>query len=229
LGVGRIVRRAFGRYERFVSETYRSVFVHLDAFVGSVRTQVPAATEILEIGCGDGLVTERLALAFPDAALTGIDICAEPGRLYRGDPARVRFLRARSEALSTAEGARFQLIIIADVLHHVPVGNRAAFLSSVIPLMRQGATLVLKEWVREWTPAYALGYFSDRFITGDRIRYPDADELRVLVQSAFGQDTIRSEFRVRPWHCNLALVISPDTSRLITAAPHDIARPLPSA
>ena len=213
MGVGRIVRRAFGRHERLVSEMYRSLFIHLDAFVGSVRAQVPAATEILEIGCGDGLVTERLALAFPSAALTGIDICAEPGRLYRGNPARVRFLRTSAEALSTAENGRFQLVVIADVLHHVPYGNRAGFLSSVTPLMADGARLVLKDWVREWTPAYALGYFSDRFITGDRIRYPNEEELRFLAQSAFGKDAIRSEFRVRPWHCNLALVISPDANR----------------
>ena len=193
---------------------YRSVFVHLDAFVGSVHAHVPAATEILEVGCGDGLVTERLALAFPGAALTGIDICPQPGRLYRGDPARVRFLRTRSEALSTAERARFQLIIMADVLHHVPYGNRADLLSSVASLMMAGATLVLKEWVREWTPAYVLGYLSDRFITGDRIQHPDETELRALAQTAFGKDAIRAEFRVRPWHCNLALVISPDASRV---------------
>lgn len=213
MGVGRIVRKAFGRHERLVSEIYRSLFVHLDSFVGSVRAQVPMATEILEIGCGDGLVTERLALAFPGAALTGIDICAEPGRLYRGDRARVRFLRTRAEALSAVEGARFQLIIIADVLHHVPAGNRADFLSNVTPLMSAGATLVLKEWVREWSPAYALGYLSDRFITGDRIQHPDEKELRALARAAFGEGAIRREFRVRPWHCNLALVISPQASR----------------
>jgi SAM-dependent methyltransferase len=191
---------------------YRHLFVHLDAFVGSVRAHVEAAAEILEIGCGDGLVTERLARAFPGSALTGIDICSQPGRLYRGDRAHVRFLRTSSEALSTAEGARFQLVIIADVLHHVPHRNWARFLSSVAPLMADGATLVLKDWVREWTPAYMIGYLSDRFVTGERIRHPDEEELRSLAQSAFGTDAIRSEFRVRPWHCNLALVISPNAN-----------------
>lgn len=215
MGVGRFVRRAFGRYERRVSEIYRSMFVQLDDFVRSVRAQIPAPAEILEIGCGDGLVTERLALAFPGATVTGIDICAQPGRLCRGDPGRVRFLRTSAEALSAAESARFQLVIIADVLHHVPCENRADFLCSVAPLMAEGARLVLKEWVREWTPAYALGYCSDRFITGDRIKYPDEDELRLLAQSAFGKDAIRSEFRIRPWHCNLAFVISSTRDHVI--------------
>jgi 2-polyprenyl-3-methyl-5-hydroxy-6-metoxy-1,4-benzoquinol methylase len=209
LGIGRIVRKAFGRHERLVAEMYRHAFVHLDAFVGSVRAQVAAATEILEIGCGDGLVTERLALAFPDAALTGIDICPQPGRLYRGDRSRVRFLRGSAEELSAAEGSRFQLVIIADVLHHVPYPSWTRFLSSVGPLMADGAILVLKDWVREWTPAYLIGYLSDRLITGDRIRYPREQELRALARGAFGSDAIRCEFRVRPWHSNLALVISP--------------------
>ncbi len=99
---------------------YRGLFVHLDAFVASIRARAGTPAEILEIGCGDGLVTERLALAFPGSVLTGIDICSQPGRLYRGDPARVRFLRTTSEALGATAAARFQLVIVADVFHHVP-------------------------------------------------------------------------------------------------------------
>lgn len=208
MGVGPTVRRLFGRHERLVSERYRRLFVHLDAFVASVRAHVEAPTEILEVGCGDGLVTERLALAFPGSALTCIDICSQPGRLYRGDPARVRFLRTSSDVLNASEPGRFQLVIIADVLHHVPYQGRARFLSSVSPLMAEGATLVLKDWARERTPAYMFGYLSDRFVTGDRISHPDEKELRSLAQDAFGADSIRAEFRVKPWHCNLALVIS---------------------
>lgn len=194
---------------------YRCLFVHLDAFVGSIRARAGTPAEILEIGCGDGLVTERLALTFPGSALTGIDICSQPGRLYRGDRTRVRFLRTTSEALGVTDPARFQLVIVADVLHHVPQRDRARFLASVTPLMADGATLVLKDWVREWTPAYVLGYLSDRYITGDRISHPNEAELRALAQSAFGADAICAEFRVRPWHCNLALVISPNEGRAV--------------
>lgn len=191
---------------------YRRLFVDLDAFIGSVRAHAGAPAGILEIGCGDGLVTERLALAFPGSALTGIDICPQPGRLYRGDPARARFLRTSVDALRAGEVGRFQLVIIADVLHHVPCRDRESFLAGVTALMAAGGTLVLKDWVREWTPAYMLGYLSDRFVTGDRIRHPDEEELRSLARSAFGAGAIRFEFRVRPWHCNLALVISPQES-----------------
>jgi 2-polyprenyl-6-hydroxyphenyl methylase/3-demethylubiquinone-9 3-methyltransferase len=74
--------------------------------------------------------------------------------------------------------------------------------------MVDGGTLMLKDWVRESTPGYMLGYLSDRLITGERVRFPTESELRSLVQRSFGGRAIRAQFRVRPWHCNLVLVIS---------------------
>lgn len=201
------MRHAFGRHERRISEIYRRVFVDLDAFVASVRNGIRAAEQVLEIGCGDGLVTERLARAFPGSSLTAIDICPDPGRLFQEDRSRVRFLRTSAQDLNAAEGTRYQLVIVADVLHHVPYEQWSTFLASVATTVADGGMLVLKDWIREWTPAYMMGYLSDRFVTGDRIRYPCEKELRSLARETFGSEAIRSEFRIRPWHCNLALVI----------------------
>jgi cyclopropane fatty-acyl-phospholipid synthase-like methyltransferase len=205
--MGPLLRRAFGPYERQVSELYRRMFVDLDALVASIRVGIEIPATVLEVGCGDGLVTERLALAFPNSALTGIDICAHPGRLYRGDRTRARFMRSSTEELGSSEAARYQLVIVADVLHHVPHHDWQRFLAGATRLMADGGTLVLKDWVRESTPAYLMGYLSDRVITGDRIRYPREDELRSLARAIFGTGAVYSEFRVAPWHCNLTLVI----------------------
>lgn len=209
LGIGPLIRRAFGRHERRISEIYRGMFVDLDAFVASIRSNIAAPRTVLEIGCGDGMVTERLARAFPHATLTGIDICAQPGRLCRGNFARVRFLRTSPRELDAAEGTQYELVIISDVLHHVPHQDWQHFLAGAARLLARGGTLILKDWVREPTPAYLLGYLSDRLITADRIRYPGESELKSLADRIFGSAAVRSEFHVRPWHCNLALVISP--------------------
>ena len=155
------------------------------------------------------MVTERIVHTFPDATVTGIDICAGPGRLYRGERSRVRFLRTTTEDLAAVEPARYHLVIIADVLHHVPYPGWADFLSAARRLVADGGTLVIKDWVRQWTVAYVLGYLSDRYVTGERIRYPNERELRTLAQEIFGSSSVESEFRVRPWNCNLALVIAP--------------------
>lgn len=210
--IGPSVRRLFGRHERLISELYRGIFVDLGNLVALIRQHSGSPATILEIGCGDGMVTERIVHTFPDAAVTGIDICAQPGRLYRGDRSHVRFLRLTAQDLITAEDARYELVIIADVLHHVPHPDWADFVSAAGHLTADRGTLVLKDWVRQRTPAYLLGYLSDRYITGDRIRYPNEDELRAVTRESFGTQCIQSEFRVKPWDCNLALVIAPSPS-----------------
>jgi 2-polyprenyl-6-hydroxyphenyl methylase/3-demethylubiquinone-9 3-methyltransferase len=199
----------FGRHERLISELYRGIFVNLGDLVASIHEHTRSPTTILEIGCGDGMVTERIVQTFPGAAVTGIDICAQPGRLYRGDRSHVRFLRLTAQGLATAEHTRYQLVIIADVLHHVPHPGWSDFVSTAHRLTAEDGTLVIKDWVRQRTPAYLLGYLSDRYVTGDRIRYPDESELRALARKTCGTDSIQAEFRVRPWDCNLALVIAP--------------------
>ena len=209
--IGPLVRRLFGRHERFISEVYRGIFVDLGDLVASIREHARSPATILEIGCGDGMVTERIVHTFPDAAVTGIDICTQPGRLYLGDRSRVRFLRLAAQDLVT-EHTRYQLVIIADVLHHVPHAEWADFLSTARRLIADGGTLVIKDWARQRTLAYVLGYLSDRFVTGDRIRYPHEHELRTLAREAFGVDSIQTEFRVKPWNCNLGLVIAPPPS-----------------
>ena len=210
--IGPVVRRLFGWHERFISELYRGIFVDLGDLVASIREYAQSPTTILEIGCGDGMVTERIVHTFPDAAVTGIDICTQPGRLYLGDRSRVRFLRLSAQDLAT-EHTRYQLVIIADVLHHVPYPEWADFLSTARCLVAAGGTLVIKDWVRQRTPAYLLGYLSDRFVTGDRIRYPHEHELRALARETFGADSIQGEFRAKPWNCNLGLVIAPAPSQ----------------
>jgi hypothetical protein len=53
-----------------------------------------------------------------------------------------------------------------------------------------------------------MGYCSDRFITGDDVHFMSEEELRAMAAEAFGRDSVRSDFRVPPWSCNLALVIA---------------------
>jgi hypothetical protein len=63
--------------------------------------------------------------------------------------------------------------------------------------------LLLKDWERLRTPIHAIAWFSDRFITQDRIAYLTAPELRAALTAAFGP--VMAEARIGPWRNNLAL------------------------
>lgn len=209
MSFGQFIRRMFGPYERKISELYRSIYVDVDDYVAGMSRWVPNARRILEVGCGEGAVSERLAAAYPDAEIVGIDITPNVGRLYAGPPGRVRFLQATIEQYRAAAPGEFDLVVLADVLHHVPLQLRASLLETTRKLIAPGGHLAFKEWERNRMPIHWLGYFSDRWITGDRISYMSRDEIHQLIAQGFGRDAIIAEDRVRPWRNNLSLLVRP--------------------
>ena len=206
--IGPLVRRSLGRFERPATDLYRSLFFNLGAFVRNVRASAGTPRRVLEIGCGAGIVTEHLSTAFPAADVTAIDICESPGSMC-AHRSRTRFLRMTASELCVTRPQPYDLIVISDVLHHVPRSGRRELLARAADLSAHDGVVVLKEWVRQRTPAYLLGYCSDRFITGDDVHFMNEDELGAMAREVFGADSVRSQFRVPPWACNLALVIKP--------------------
>lgn len=206
--IGSLVRRAFGRHERTVAAAYRAIFFDIASYAVLIGTWVPCPRRILEVGCGEGAVTERLARLYPDADILAIDITSSVGRLFEGDRTNVEFVETTVQAVAAAQPGSFDLVILSDVLHHVPVTLRDDLLAAVRATIAPGGHLLFKEWERRATPIHWLCYASDRWITGDRIRYLRRVESVALLAAAFGRDAVVAEARIRPWHNNLALLVA---------------------
>lgn len=202
----------FGPYERVVSDAYRSVFLDIDAFVALMRQWKPEARKILEVGCGEGAVTQRLSAAYPDAKITGIDITSRVGRLYRGSFDNVRFIRCEVQEVAANESGQYDFVVLSDVLHHVPPGLRQGILDAVRAALAPGGTFVFKEWQGAYTPIHWLTYASDRWLTGDRVSYMTRTEMRERLARTFGRDALAGEARVRPWWNNIATLVRPPAS-----------------
>lgn len=209
MAIGAKVRRVFGKHERKVSELWRAIFVDLDAWTAAVREWAPAATRILELGCGEGYSTERLAAAFPEARIDAVDIADNIGRLYQGPLDKVQFRQMFAEELAAQQPGSYDLIILADVIHHVPSSARQSLLEAVRTLLAPGGVLLFKDWARNNTPIYYVGYASDRWLTGDRIEYLTPSEAGDMLRSVFGATSLVSEKRIRPWQNNYAFLVRP--------------------
>lgn len=206
MGIGPYVRRAFGPFEKPLTDAYRTMLVDLDALAEKLKAALPAR-RILEVGCGEGLFTERLAARYPDAEVCGIDITPRVGRLFSGDVSRVTF---RHEAIADFARAReqaFDLVVVCDVLHHVPWEEHRSFLAAIKPTLRPGGCLVVKDWEPWPSFSHLLCYFSCRYITGDRVRYPTAADLHALLNEGFSEGMVVDEFRLPPSKHNLAVVL----------------------
>jgi len=209
MSLGPFVRGLFGPHERRVAEAYRSIFIDIDAFVALVHRWAPAAARILEVGCGEGAVTTRLAKAYPAAQITAIDITPRVGRLYEGRRDSVEFKCAAVQTIAASSPAGFDLVILSDVLHHVPSDLRQGLIDSIRTALAPGGSFVFKDWERNFTPIHWLGYAADRWVTGDRISYLSRGQILARLAASFGQASLAAEERVGPWRNNLAVLVRP--------------------
>jgi 2-polyprenyl-6-hydroxyphenyl methylase/3-demethylubiquinone-9 3-methyltransferase len=121
----------------------------------------------------------------------------------------VRFVRSTVQEIAEREPGAFDVVVLSDVMHHVPVDLRQGLLEGIRAAMRPGATFVFKDWERNFSPIHWMGYASDRWLTGDRIRYMTRSEMRERLARTFGAGAMVAEARVPPWWNNLALLVRP--------------------
>jgi 2-polyprenyl-3-methyl-5-hydroxy-6-metoxy-1,4-benzoquinol methylase len=202
LAPGPLVRSMFGPLEPRVSEAYRRIFIDLDYFTRLIAEWCPAPARILEVGCGEGAMTERLARIYPQAEITAIDISPRLGRLYRGNSDRVSFRQTTIQEIA-AEPGKFDLAVLSDVMHHVPMPMRPAILRSIRSALNPSGSLIFKDWTRSATPIYVLTFLLERYITGDRVRYYSRPEIITAAEEVFGP--IVRQATVPPWKSNIAL------------------------
>jgi 2-polyprenyl-6-hydroxyphenyl methylase/3-demethylubiquinone-9 3-methyltransferase len=205
--IGPALRERLGRFEKPATEAYRSWFILLDDLAATLSSIADPRT-ILEIGCGAGHLSNRLLEHFPDASLVGSDICDEPGNRCTEHPDRTEFVRQLSTELVPERAGTFDLVVICDVLHHVPAADRPALVRSAVALCRPGGLIAIKDW--EPTPklANAVAVFADKYISGDRgVSFPTRSQLLDLVQEALPGADLRLEARIPPRRNNLLLVV----------------------
>lgn len=108
------------------------------------RHSLPAAPAILDVGCGTGEITLRLAAEFPAATLIGVDLIEPHLELAReraraaGVADRVTFVQGDAFELGFRPGT-FDLVVCRHMLQAVPTPERVV--AEMVRVARRGATL----------------------------------------------------------------------------------------
>jgi 2-polyprenyl-6-hydroxyphenyl methylase/3-demethylubiquinone-9 3-methyltransferase len=144
--------------------------------------------------------------------VTAIDITPKVGRLFRGETSRVNFLQETVEAVAAKAPASFDLVILSDVIHHVPLDLRGSIMSAIQRAMTPNGSLIFKDWVISSHPIHWLCQMSDRHLTGDDVAYCTPGIMDALVSDAFGPGAIVGSATVRPWRNNEAVLVRPSRS-----------------
>jgi hypothetical protein len=191
MAIGPAIRRFLGpRLARRAGRWYRAIYVDLGKEAAALAAAIPSRAHLLDIGGGDGEPLNHLLSLRPDLRVTTLD----PGTVVgQWIDARFDGQVTRLPGTSLAEylaGGRPDpdAILIADVMHHIPKSARTSFLDSVGPLLERVPQLRII--VKDVEPGHwraLLGYWSDRYITGDRDVNPiSREEVAFLFQQTLG-------------------------------------------
>lgn len=208
MAIGPAIRRLFGRHERTVAALYRSIYIDLDAYIQQMQAWVPAPRKILEVGAGEGAVTERLATAYPDAEIFAIDITPSVGRLYAGSSGKVTFAQTTVQDVAIERPGGFDFVVLSDVIHHVPPKLRDEIVAALRGCLATSGHLVFKDWGRTRTPIHWMCWASDYYLTRDDVTYLTPHEAEVLIANSFGTAAIARRATIAPWRNNFAMLVN---------------------
>jgi len=181
------------RWFPVVGGWYRAVFVDLERVVDCLP-ELPAGARILDIGGGDGQMINILLARHPQVEITMLDLSPSLGSFLRPElRERVRLLPATSlrDYAKTAHEVP-NLVIIGDVIHHVPVARRTEFFADLRTVLRGQATSL---FIKDLEPGHfrsTLSLLADRYVSGDKlVSLASRETVTMLVREAFPGAEVR--------------------------------------
>jgi len=142
-----------GMVREYDSLIHRAVPVYEEMLERLERYSPPEASRVLELGCGAGNTSVRLAAHYPDASLTLVDgsremLDATTQRL--GDRPGVVTVASRFEELAFEPGS-FDLVTSSVALHHV--ADKAGLFARIHDWLAPGGSFVFADQMRGQTDA----------------------------------------------------------------------------
>ena len=189
--LGPAIRRLLGPgHARSVGRLYREIFVDLGKVAAALSEVLPAHAHVLDVGGGDGEPLNYLLAAREDLSVTTLDPAPVVGQWIE-DRFACRVLRLGATTLSDyiASGRSApDAVLIADVMHHIPIAARRDLMRSVGTLLDRAPSMRII--VKDVEPGHwrsLLGYCSDRYVSGDRnVSLVSRADLGRLVKETLG-------------------------------------------
>jgi ubiquinone/menaquinone biosynthesis C-methylase UbiE len=137
---------------------------------------------VLDVGCGTGYLTRRMALAVgPTGSVAGVDPSApmvEHAR--RVSPSNCEFHIASAEALPYADAA-FDVAVSSLALHHIPRDQRATAMNELARVVRPGGRVLIAEFQ---PPRNRLARAVVGLVAGRAMQHTAVDEVAPLLEYA---------------------------------------------
>ncbi|WP_336206691.1 class I SAM-dependent methyltransferase [Nonomuraea sp. LPB2021202275-12-8] len=162
-GQGTLLRRYFDWWHRRPDPWNMGTDAYEQGKYAATLAQLPdhPYRRILEVGCSEGVFTELLVKAYPDAHITGVDISERALRRARERVAEAadRTMLLSADLLTFTTEHRYDLVFCSETLYYLGRRDRLRLASARLTgLLAPGGVLVL---VHPWPEARRLHHFVD--------------------------------------------------------------------
>ena len=142
-------RRAVSRLYRFQGP-YVSQFaywkVKTDPLFSAVAKAVPGRGEILDLGCGYGLIAHWLTLFTTERRVRGVDFDVKKIRVAQATSrANPQVTFEQHDILEWSEFPACDCALLCDVLHYFPHKQKADLLQKIFAALRPGGCLIIRD------------------------------------------------------------------------------------
>ena len=148
-----------------------------------IESLVPRKGKILDLGCGYGLLANLLAARHPGRSVTGLDLNATRIDVARRSAVGRRNITFYHADLEDIAESRFDVIIMTDVLHHIPREKSGRLLSIAVSRLQASGRLIILDVDRVPAWKHYAARTIDRLLNpGAPLYYRSREEMRQLLE-----------------------------------------------
>lgn len=139
---------------------------------------------ILDFGCGRGILSSFLALNSEDRQVTGIDInqhTIRQAKIVSQDINNITFSTQKIEEIEK----KFDVIIMSDVLHHLSRDKHKQIIFKLKDKLTENGKLIIQDIDKKAFPKYLVGWLIDVLFCGRKnIFYRSKEEIINILKEA---------------------------------------------
>lgn len=191
------MKNGFGAFGSFLKHSIVPVKILADA--------LPKRGTILDLGCGEGVLANLVALSLPETQVHGVDKSEEklkPAIANAAPNATFAWGDVFELTHAKAQGA-----VINDVLHHHPLERQKKYLLKTASLLEDGGVLVLKEVdSNDRADLFWTTFWDSRLYPEDPLTFRNKNEWeRLLEETGFKTLAVHRVFH--PWPASRTLFV----------------------
>lgn len=191
-----LLRRIINAYDSRLVRAYcyvRFIIININ-MLHILSLCMRGKVRVLEIGCGFGLFGCYFAARNPRLQYHGIDLSRKRIDMARRATGHLQLSNIRFEAGDACGelnlGEQYDVIVMMDLMHHLPDEGKHHLLSTVLPRLRPDGRLIIKDIARKPALKLFFTWALDVLMTRSfDMWYWDARRFRAAVDPSFHMET----------------------------------------